>query len=57
MVQDTMRILGRAINRRWSMLLIENGYMIDPRSGREGNYDILTDGMRIRKIGKALRRS
>ncbi|MCM1118465.1 MAG: dihydroorotase [bacterium] len=38
------------------MLLIENGYMIDPRSGREGNYDILTDGMRIRRIGKALQR-
>lgn len=38
------------------MLLIENGYMIDPRSGREGNYDILTDGMRILRIGKALQR-
>lgn len=37
------------------MLLIENGYMIDPRSGREGNYDILTNGTRIGKIGKNLR--
>lgn len=36
------------------MLLIENGYMIDPRSGREGNYDILTDGGKIVKIGRRL---
>ena len=25
------------------MLLIKNGYMIDPKSGRDGKYDILTD--------------
>lgn len=36
------------------MLLIRNGYMIDPKSGREGNYDILTDGDKIVKIGKEL---
>ncbi len=36
------------------MLLIRNGYMIDPKSGREGNYDILTRGDRIVKIGKGL---
>lgn len=39
------------------MLLIENGYMIDPKSGIEGNYDILTEGSRIRKIGRNLRES
>ncbi len=38
------------------MLLIEKGYMIDPKSGREGNYDILTEGGRIRRIGRDLRR-
>ncbi len=36
------------------MLLIENGYMIDPKSEREGNYDILADGGRIVRIGKHL---
>lgn len=36
------------------MLLIQNGYMIDPKSGREGNFDILIDGERIVKIGKSL---
>ena len=36
------------------MLLIENGYMIDPRSGMEGDYDILTDGDKIIKIGRNL---
>ena len=34
------------------MLLIQNGYMIDPKSGREGNYDILTDKDQIVRIGK-----
>ena len=34
------------------MLLIQNGYMIDPKSGREGNYDILIDKDKILKIGK-----
>lgn len=38
------------------MLLIQNGYMIDPKSGREGNYDILTEGGRIVKIGQKLSR-
>ena len=37
------------------MLLIENGYMIDPKSSLEGNYDILTEGDRIVRIGKNLR--
>ncbi len=37
------------------MLLIENGYVIDPRSGREGRLDILTDGDRIKKIGENLK--
>lgn len=36
------------------MLLIRNAYMIDPKSGREGNYDILADGDKIVKIGKEL---
>ncbi len=36
------------------MLLIKNGYMIDPKSGKDGKYDILTDGSRIAKIGKNL---
>lgn len=36
------------------MLLIKNGYMIDPKSGREGNYDIMTDGEKIVKIGENL---
>ena len=34
------------------MLLIRNGYMIDPKSGKEGKYDILIKGDRILKIGK-----
>jgi len=37
------------------MLLIENGYMIDPKSGLEGNYDILTDGNRIIRIEEKLK--
>lgn len=36
------------------MLLIRNGYMIDPKSGREGNYDILIDGDKIAEIGRQL---
>ena len=36
------------------MLLIRNGYMIDPKSGKEGKYDILTKGNRILRIGKDL---
>ncbi len=34
------------------MLLIQNGYMIDPKSGREGNFDLLLDKGRIVKIGR-----
>ena len=37
------------------MLLIENGYVIDPKSGREGCYDVLTNGERIERIGENLR--
>lgn len=33
------------------MLLIQNGYLIDPKSGREGNLDLLIDGGKIVKIG------
>lgn len=36
------------------MLLIKNGYMIDPKSGWDGNYDILIDGDKIARIGKNL---
>lgn len=35
------------------MLLIKNGYMIDPKSGWDGNYDILMEET-IVKIGKKL---
>ena len=38
------------------MLLIKNGYMIDPKSGREGKFDILTKGEKILRIGKGLER-
>ena len=36
------------------MLLIQNGYIIDPQSGREGYYDILIDGEKIVQIGTGL---
>lgn len=36
------------------MLLIQNGYMVDPKSGREGKLDILTDGGKILQIGEGL---
>lgn len=36
------------------MLLIKNGYMMDPRSGCEGKFDILTEGERIVKIAEEL---
>ena len=39
------------------MLLIKNGYMIDPKSGREGKLDILTAGDRILRIGAGDRKS
>lgn len=34
------------------MLLIQNGYLIDPKSGREGNFDLLINEDKIEKIGK-----
>lgn len=36
------------------MLLIKNGYMMDPKSGCEGKFDILTEGDRIVKIATEL---
>ncbi len=38
------------------MLLIENGYMIDPKSGQEGYLEILTEGKSIKWIGTDLRK-
>ena len=32
------------------MILIKNGYMMDPRSGKEGFYDIFLEGDRISRI-------
>lgn len=34
------------------MILIQNGYMIDPKSGCEGEYDILLDAGKVARIGK-----
>lgn len=31
-------------------ILIKNGYVIDPASGREGKFDVLTDGKRIARV-------
>ena len=36
------------------MLLIENGFVCDPKSGTEKNADVFVVGDRIRKIGTAL---
>ncbi|MBR1931101.1 MAG: dihydroorotase [Lachnospiraceae bacterium] len=36
------------------MLLIKNGYMIDPKSGRQGNFDMLVNQGKIVKIDKNL---
>lgn len=36
------------------MLLIKNGHMIDPKSQRDGNYDLFIEKDRIVKIGKNL---
>ncbi len=36
------------------MILIQNGYLIDPKSGREGKLDVLTDGDKVVKIGSHL---
>ncbi len=37
------------------MLLIENGYVMDPKSGREGKLDVLVQDNKIKKIGESLR--
>jgi len=37
------------------MLLIKNGYVIDPASGLEGNYDILVDRGKIKQIAKRIK--
>lgn len=34
------------------MLLIKDGYLIDPKSGREGKYDLLIEGDKITKIAE-----
>lgn len=36
------------------MLLIQNGYVIDPKSGREGKYDILTEEGKIAEIAERI---
>ena len=36
------------------MILIQDGYMIDPKSGKEGNFDILIDGDKIVKIAEKI---
>lgn len=37
------------------MLLIKNGYLLDPQSGREGNYDILIKNKQIVRIDPCIR--
>lgn len=39
------------------MLLIQNGYVMDPKSGREGVMDILVKDKRIEKMGTNLQQS
>lgn len=34
------------------MILIKNGYLIDPKSDKEGSFDVLTSGAKIVKIAK-----
>ncbi len=36
------------------MILIQNGHLIDPKSGREGKYDVLIENKTIIKIGENL---
>ncbi len=36
------------------MILIQNGYVVDPKSGMQGNYDILIDKDKIVRIGEKL---
>ncbi len=38
-------------------ILIQNGYVIDPASGREGTYDVLTDGKRIVQVAEKISES
>lgn len=35
-------------------ILIRNGYVIDPASGREGAYDLLTDGKKIVRVAEKI---
>ncbi|MBQ8798635.1 MAG: dihydroorotase [Lachnospiraceae bacterium] len=35
-------------------ILIQNGYVIDPASEREGNFDILTDGKKIVRVAEKI---
>ena len=37
------------------MLLIENGYVIDPKSGLEGTLDVLVEGNIIKRIGERVK--
>lgn len=34
------------------LILIKNGYILDPASNREGNYDILIEGNKIKSVDK-----
>jgi len=36
------------------LTLIKNGYVIDPASNREGNFDVLIEGDRVRAVAAAL---
>jgi len=36
------------------MILIQNGYLMDPKTGREGKYDLLIEDGKIIKIGETL---
>ena len=38
-------------------ILIQNGYVIDPASEREGTYDVLTDGKRIVQVAEKISES
>lgn len=43
--------------KRGNMILIQDGYLIDPKSGLEGKYDVLIDGERIARIAKHIERA
>ena len=47
-------LVGSIRNRRQIMLLIQNGYVMDPKSGREDVMDILVKDKRIEKMGAGL---